>query len=579
MDVTGFLYSQIGYDLGLPMRAVIRAGDKKHVPAGARFGIRRTSKIGDADKNEPHSEPTDTLTGDVKYWGKTWNAHWWTIDFSDVEAPGTYEITVVTKDNERLHKSEPIPIAKNLLWDETVVPVAVEQLEERRRLARNEIGWKDCGAEWREANSHATTIIALCQLAEMGAPWLDNSVLFRIYDQIVHGCTYLGILQDTGEQTGAPEGAVIHEIPNHMDVIPGDSAQASVAFAYAARLLADTRPEEAREFSARALAVTDYLLLEATPHNPSGFSHLNHGTPADFRVPTEFMTRDLAMMMWGCVQLYVGGHVEYKKHAVRLAREVMARQVPKEKAEGGTNGDPELWGHFYTFDSATVTEKSNTHHHFGHDTGSTWPHYMVPLAEMARWFNDHADHARWQKCLKDFAEGYLIPACKTNPFYLLPLGYFEGKGLMSFAGPWHGFNTTIGFASSLATACLGVVEEEFKEDIRQIMTGNLQWIAGLHAGITMRSFEGCSAWKPEVEEGVAVPYSQISGVGRRSTGNWTGIKGTIPNGFCVNRQFKLEVEPSKEVDEPLRYTDEDWIPHAAGYLSGLVAVRNATRFD
>ena len=576
MDVHGFLYSQIGYDLGDPMRAIIRGEKRTRVPDGSTFTVRR---IDDAPGTDAHA--TDpVLTGTVEYWGETWHSHWWTVDFSGVAETGTYTITVDAPNGKTLYASEPIRVGSFLLWDETVMPVAVDQMEERQKLARNGIGWKDCGAEWREANSHATTIIALCELAERGATWLSRGVVDSLYAQIVHGCEYLGILQDAGEQTGAPDGALVHEIPNHMDVIPGDSAQAAVAFGYAARLLADTRPDAARVFSDRAIRAMDYLLLEAEPHSPDGFSAMNHGTPQEFRVPNEFMTRDLAMMMWGCVQLYVGGHVSYKRHAARLARQIISRQVPEDRAEGGTNGDPKLYGHFYTFDSADVTEKSNTHHHFGHDTGTTWPHYIAPLMEMRRWWNDHPDNALWTECVRKFAVGYLIPACSANPFYLLPIGYFDGVGLMSFCGPWHGFNTSIGFAAALAAECEGAVStDDERRALRRIVVGNLQWICGLHAGITRRSFEGCLSWKEEIPDGEAVPYSQIYGVGRRWTGNWTGIRGTIPNGFSVNPQFQLVVPPSKEADEPLRYTDEDWIPHAAGYLSGLVALRNKHRFD
>lgn len=571
MDVHGLLYSQIGYDLGDPMRAIVRGPSADHLPKKSTFALFR---VDDASGGEPGAP---VLTGPVRYWGETWHSHWWEIDFSALAEAGSYQLVVSAPGGEERYRSEPFRVDSFLLWNETVMPVAVEQMEERMRLARNGIGWKDCGAGWREANSHATTIIALCELADQGHEFLPDGALPRLLDQIIHGCRYLGILQDAATQTGAPDGAVIHEIPSHMDIIPGDSAQASVALGYAARLLADTHPEIALEMSDRAMRVMDYLLLDAKPHSPDGFSPSNHGAPEDFRVPNEFMTRDLAMMMWGCVQLYVGGHVEYKRHAVRLARDVMARQVRKDRAEGGAEG-PSLWGHFYTFDSTDITEKSNTHHHFGHDTGCTWPHYVAPLMEMARWFNDHPDRSRWISCVRDFATGYLIPACEANPFGLLPIGYFPGEGLLSFCGPWHGFNTTIGFAAALAAQCEGAVDAELRPRLRRIVVGNLQWIAGLNAGITSRSFEGCLAWKESIPEGLAVPYSQISGVGRRWTGNWTGIRGTIPNGFCVNPQFQLVVPPTKENDEPLRYTDEDWIPHAAGYLGGLVALRVKRRF-
>ena len=66
-------------------------------------------------------------------------------------------------------------------------------------------------------------------------------------------------------------------------------------------------------------------------------------------------------------------------------------------------------------------------------------------------------------------------------------------------------------------------------------------------------------------------------MGRQSVGNWTGIRGTIPNGFSTNPQFKLVVEPTVENDGPWLYTDEDWIPHGAGWLSALAHMR-WTRF-
>jgi hypothetical protein len=33
------------------------------------------------------------------------------------------------------------------------------------------------------------------------------------------------------------------------------------------------------------------------------------------------------------------------------------------------------------------------------------------------------------------------------------------------------------------------------------------------------------------------------------------------------------------VDEPLLYADEDWLPHGAGFLAGLTALRDKKRFE
>jgi hypothetical protein len=571
MDVNGFLYSQIGYDLGDPKRAIIRSYREDYVPEGATFEVPAAGSTAGGGTESP--EPV--ITGDVRYWGAVWHAHWWVVDFSELEEPGSYVILIRgpgedDAPGEELLRSETIEVGENLLWRETVEPIALDQLEERARRARNGIGWKDCGAEWREANSHATTLIGLCEVLSVGFEWLTDEQIRRLRRQIIHGCDYLLILQDAGEGIGAPAGALVHEIPNHLVLIPGDTAQAVVALAHAGRLLADTHPETSAEYIERAALAMDYLILEAEPYKGGNFSAMNHGAPEGFHVPDEFMTRDLAMMMWGCLQLFAAGKPAYKRHAARFAREVMARQVPEDRAEDG------LYGHFYTFASADFTEKANCHHHVGHDTGTTFPHYISPMVDMARRWPDHPDAERWRACVKRFAEGYLIPACSRNPFYLLPEGVFPGEGLLSFCGPWHGINTSYGFAAALAAECENVSGDP---RLRQIVVGNLQWFCGLNAGIISRSFDGCVIWHEELPQGEAIPYSQICGVGRRWTGNWTGIRGTVPNGFDVNPQFQLVVEPTKENDEPLLYTDEDWIPHGAGFLAGLTALRGRKRFE
>jgi hypothetical protein len=38
------------------------------------------------------------------------------------------------------------------------------------------------------------------------------------------------------------------------------------------------------------------------------------------------------------------------------------------------------------------------------------------------------------------------------------------------------------------------------------------------------------------------------------------------------------VVPKKENDAPRYYTDEDWIPHGASWLSGLVYLRQIKRW-
>jgi hypothetical protein len=276
------------------------------------------------------------------------------------------------------------------------------------------------------------------------------------------------------------------------------------------------------------------------------------------------------MELYAAMELVAAGRLEYQEDAVAIARQLMRRQVPQERAEDG------LYGHFYAFEDQAFTEKANTHHHVGHDTGSTFPHYILPFLEMTGRWGDHPEAPLWRKTVENFAFGYFLPACSQNPFYLLPEGYFTGQGLLWFCGPWHGINTSYGFAAGMAAQ----FEMSFGDPrFRQIAVGNLQWIGGLNAGITRQALQGCLKWFDALPpEGRALPYSQIWGIGKRYAGGWLQIPGTICNGFDVNPQFAFTVPPTAENDEPRLFTDEDWIPHGAGWISALARQRQRRFF-
>uniref|UniRef100_A0A7C4PME7 Uncharacterized protein n=1 Tax=Anaerolinea thermolimosa TaxID=229919 RepID=A0A7C4PME7_9CHLR len=550
-QINGLLYSQIGYDLGCPMRAIIRSTDPSYVPEGSHFVVK-------------NAETGETAwQGPLYCWGTIWQSTWWIMDFSQITLPGRYQISVERPGVEPL-TSGIFEIGDQLLWSKSIIPVALDQLEIRAKLARNGKGWKDCGSEWRETNSHATTLIGLTDLLNWGYMYLSAAEVERLVQQVIVGGNYLAACQDLAEQSGLGQGAVVHEIPNYLIVIPGDVVQSATAWARAARLIYEWDPARSIDYLNRAEHALRYFLKQARPYGAAGFSHSNHGAPAGFVVPKDWMTRDLMMALWAGVELWKAGRLWVQEEIVRLAREIISRQVPEEQAEGG------LYGHFYLFPGCGFTEKANTHHHVGHDTGSTFPHYLTGLIEMARLLYDHPEAQQWREAVRKFAYGYFLPACRSNPFFLLPEGYFLGEGLLTFCGPWHGINTSIGFAAALAAQL-----ESFLGDsaFREVAVGNLQWIAGLHAGITRESLAGCQFWHEDIPEGQALPYSQIYGVGERWVGNWTGIPGTIPNGFSTNPQFQLVVPPTRENDGPWLYTDEDWIPHAAGWISALTHLR------
>lgn len=553
--VSGLLYSQIGYDLRAPLRALWRDTNQAALGEKAAFTL----------KNTHNGEVV--LTQPMFYWGECWHSHWWVADFSSLTQPGEYILTIESGAQPPT-VTQPFQVAEHLLWDETIRTVALDQFEARARLARFGKGWKDCGSDWREVCSHTAALIGLVDLLNIGFEWLGQEDSLRLARQIIHGCDYIVSCQERAAALGWPEGAIVHEIPNYPVLITQDLGQSVVALASASRNIYEVDPARGLDYLHRAAKIYEFLTRHYRPSILPNFSALAHGAPAEY-TPTSWMTGDLMMMAWGGLALAQAGRTEYLDEAVRRAGEVLRRQVRKEAPEGG------LYGHFYTFEDCAFSEKAFIHHHVGYDTGLLFNHYISPLIALCRQLPDHAQAALWRQAVHDFAYGYFLPACRSNPFNLLPEGYFSDQGLLSFCGPWHGFNVCYGYAAALAAQL-----ESFFGDrqFREIAAGNLQWIAGLNAGFTSQSFDGSVLWREVIPAGAALPYSQIDGFGLRSVKSWSGIRGSIGNGLCTNRQFNLEIKPTVENDGPWRYADEDWVPHAGGWAAGLVHLRQTMRY-
>jgi len=547
----GFLYSQIGYDRPDPKKALVRAPRADYLGPGAELVV--------TGLGAPVTVP-------LTPWGPKWGDHWWVADFSALTTAGTY--TLEFRDQGRvLHRSTPVTVADDLLWNATLKPVAFDALGERARLARNGGGFKDCGHHWREVASHTPLLLGLTDLLEVGFTHLSAAEVDAVKTNLIRGCDYLAVAQDTATKLGLGDGALVHEFPTVLHVIPGNVAQAAVVLARAGRLLIETHPDQAVDYLNRAKRAFRYL-REDCPSFPGGFHAPSHGAPDGYQ-PSGTMTRDLLMQLWACVELWQAGSTAHQAIGADLARRVLSRQVAQNEAEFG------LWGHFRTYDGSAFTEKANVHHHWGHDTGAVLPHYLYPLGLMVRLWGYHPDVALWRRALENFRDGYLVPACADNPFGILPMGVWNDEGLLTFSGPWHGWNVTYGFAAALA-GFLGFVVGG--KDLRAIAVANLQWVAGLNAGVTSQSFTSSLKYKPSVPEGQALPVSMIHGVGTNSAGCWTGIRGTIMNGFSNNPQFQHAVKPQAATDGPHHFTDEDWIPHSGGWIAGLAWLRESQFF-
>ncbi|WPR73149.1 glycoside hydrolase family 9 protein [Flavobacterium sp. NG2] len=542
-------YSQVGYDLALPKIAMIQHTDSTFISKNTSFTVKRK----DNDKQ--------IYKGKIVPQGKKWDKYWWKIDFSDCKISGDFYLTLQEK-KQTIYTSKkemPIKIGKELLWNQTWYKTALAHLKIRDSLSyQPEGGWKDCGSPLQEVSSHIIMLNALCDLIELTATNLTSKELDETYHQMIVGANYVVLCQDKAKEIGFQEGAVIHEMRENWKVVTGNVAKTAMILARISRLIKNKNPSLAASYLKRSISAYDWITAYGPVlhwDNSDNFA-ITHGAPYGMhKPPKEWMTRDLMMMMWASVELYKCGKTEYKQNAIDYANKIMARQVPKEKAEEG------LYGHFYTYDSYDFTEKADIHcgawnaNYKAYNQGGHFPHYVIPFIEMSKLWSNHEDAKKWNNTVQNFAYHYFIPATNQNPFKIIPAGYYKGIGLLNWSGWYHGHNKIFGYAAALAMEFYQLYGDS---KFIAIATGNLQWITGLNSGFHKNNADFSA--------------SMIVGIGNRYKEDWDAMVGTITNGFESDAQFSLE-KPSKEKDLPAVFGDEGGIHHTAGWISGLTRLK------
>jgi hypothetical protein len=528
MQLSGLLVSQIGYDTGGPARVLWRS----------------------TSSSAPPELRVDGCATGWEPLGECWGSWWWSAGLGE----GVRE--VVAGDC-----CEQVEFGKDLLWEKTWRAVSYESLMRRAQIAKNRRGWLDCGSHWQEANSHACCLLGLLDLVEFASGRMTPDENASLAAQIRVGIDLLAWYQDLAAELPGGEGGLIHEMPEHRKwLVPADVSKAAAVFARAARLFGTA--EEQNNWRGRAEAACAWL-ARCEPSGPLGFCHEAHGVPKETEIPKDFMTRDLLMEMWAVIEL-AHGQPEPPDRARHLAQRVLARQF--KTPSPGT----EYPGQFATFDDWPRPEPAWTHYlgkdAIGNDVGATMSHWLVPLIRLAQWWPHDSLAGPIRDAIERFAHGYFLPACRANPFGILPVGEFPGQGLIWFAGLWHGMNSTYGLAAALALEF-----ERFLGDpaFRPIATANLQWIAGLNSGIHPGVELGCEMSTPHTIPGRCLPVSMIYGIGHRYFGSWKTIQGSISSGFFTGKSFYFDVAPEKASDTPSSFADEDWITFNGGWLSAI----------
>ncbi len=561
--ISGLLFSQIGYELGFPVRIVVR------LPKKGLLQGKTTCKLIPVSGGK-------TYETEFAYHSDIWRSHWWVADFRNIDEAGEWDVEV-WNGNACVFADNGLNVGKNMLWNETIEYASVDMLERRVHFTGVGAGWQDAGTLWVESPAQSAMVIALEELLELKKDSFDVPFQERIFTQIAVGCDYLVMTQAKAEELGFPKGSMSHDIKGHeKDILPHDAMKAVVALAKAVQMLPEKFAGKKQKYAEAAKKAFQWLVTSAKPMGEYGYVKMQRGLPENAVIPKdEWLTRDLLMMCRASLEMLKLGNLDAKELAISFAKKVMTRQIIKE------NADHEFCGHFQEFDSLKHSEPSWCHGivpgkkgvEFGADMGGIYPNYLMPLIDMLKLWPEHTDAKKWKVCLHEFAFNYLIPACGQNPFYLVPQGIFGDEGPVWFCGTFHGTNTIYGFTAALALELSNLFNEP---KLKEIAYGNLQWLAGLNAGITRENLkQGCVVFSTDVPEGAALPASMMCGVGSRWAGTWFQTRGVICNGFSTGEQFVYDTEPKKANDGPFSLTDEDWIPHSAAWLTGLMRLHQS----
>lgn len=553
-EIAGLLYSQIGYEKGYPVKIILR------LPAKESVGSQAVCRLIPSSGRSEHESP-------FVYWGEIWGSHWWIAEFKTIEESGEWTVEVVDK-GRPVFADKGLKIEKEILWNATVELAAADMLERRMPFTKVGAGWQDAGTLWVENCSQSAMVIALTELIELSSERIDAQLKERLYKQMTVGCDYLVMTRKKAGELGLGTGAMSHDLLGHeKDILPNDVVKAVIALARAARFLPSAYDEKKKTYQDAAGLSFDWLLKDAKPMGNWGLSLFQRGLPEGIVIPAgEWQTRQYVTLCWAALEMFEIGMKQGKELAVSFARTIMSMQIPEQQSESG------FYGHFREYKSMSHSEKSWIHgitdnNHFGADMGGFYPNYLMPLIRMLKLWPGHEDAGEWKKTLHSFAYGYLIPACERNPFLLVPQGIFGKEGAVWFCGTFHGTNAIYGYTAALAFELAALFHEQKLKDIAY---GNLQWLAGLNGGITRENLKACMVFSTDIPSGTALPASMMCGVGKRWAGSWFATRGVICNGFSTGKQFAYDTEPKQLNDGPFSLTDEDWIPHSAAWLTGLI---------
>jgi hypothetical protein len=509
------LVTQLGYAPDDPKRFVVRA------PAGetADPEVRCLNVVSGEERSARIGERVDL-----------WGMSLWAGHLDGLHQPGRYVLALA--DGTR---SQEFAVEAGILLARTLEPV-VAGLE--RRIG-GKLGWQDCAFDGRGLESHAIVVIGLIDVLEL-VPAIDVSMRSRLLAQARHGAEYLMSCQRA-------DGSFMNEYYIGRDLTVWTvCGLASIALARSAGFVSSGAQLDAAKRGWEW--VREHVLHGDDVQQELHATRQVYGQYAPWQPPTEPRARDVLLMLRLATDLYRNTNDLLYAEAARKLALTLRRSYQVTDGTGPYRGDFRAWP------GQEARQPAWEHVGWGFGCGAVLPHDLSGLVSLLDLFPDSPDVPIWRASLWDYAAGYLMPTTASTPFGIYPLTQTDGD--LRFFGPaWHGFNGVYGQIARTATQLARVFGAPALE---RIAHDNLQWVAGVNVGA-------------EVEPGSYRGLSWFHGIGDPSAEAWSGIAGSIGNGFSASPQFRLD-HLDDAVDAPRSTTNEDWLVHTGSWLSGVAHV-------
>jgi len=183
------LYSTLGYELAGPKRALIRQND---TGAPVSEGLAFAWRVVNDDGGVP-------LEGRAAYSGTGWGIPVWTVDFTALDKPGRYRITVEGP-NVQL-ATQVFAVDDFLLFRTTFDPVAIDNAIAREAPIELDDGFYDSNGKSGSTAAHADWLVGLIEVYERRRNAISDEQRRQLRASIDRAVDYLLRLSDpaTGE--------------------------------------------------------------------------------------------------------------------------------------------------------------------------------------------------------------------------------------------------------------------------------------------------------------------------------------------------------------------------------------------